>query len=236
LKDLADDVNFANALKAKPAAEQAGLVGAWEVVPEGLRREVSNLESVTSFENLSPGSMSSIQAEFAHLATDRHQGFINGLGNVANNDVLSYSLTLNRIPDISEISSATNRIKQHRIDNGIPQDKNFGFVEGNLQGGSIQTVPNNIVSSGAPVPPEDRIFDAIEVGGWERYTDSEYKMLNQLARDLGAHPNVPHVDQSITGSLKIVSERPYCASCQGVIQQFNDMFPGIEITLIDGVR
>jgi hypothetical protein len=31
LKDLADDVNFANALKAKPAAEQAGLVGAWEV-------------------------------------------------------------------------------------------------------------------------------------------------------------------------------------------------------------
>ena len=44
------------------------------------------------------------------------------------------------------------------------------------------------------------------------------------------------VIEDVTGSLKIVSENPYCASCQGVIQQFSDMFPNIEITLIDGVK
>ncbi|MEO2051682.1 MAG: deaminase domain-containing protein [Allomuricauda sp.] len=36
--------------------------------------------------------------------------------------------------------------------------------------------------------------------------------------------------------VKIVSENPYCASCQGVIQQFSEMFPNIEIKLIDGIR
>jgi hypothetical protein len=41
LKDLADDVNFAHALKAKPAAEQAGLVGAWEgLFNTGLRTDI----------------------------------------------------------------------------------------------------------------------------------------------------------------------------------------------------
>ena len=93
-----------------------------------------------------------------------------------------------------------------------------------------------MVSSGPPVPENQRIFEAAEVGGWEWYTDSEYKMLNQLARDLGATPGGNNVNPAVSGTLKIVSERPYCASCQGVIQQFNQLFPNVEITLIDGVR
>ncbi|ATA91591.1 hypothetical protein CGC56_05050 [Capnocytophaga canimorsus] len=40
----------------------------------------------------------------------------------------------------------------------------------------------------------------------------------------------------ITGKLKIVSERVYCASCQGVIQQFNEMFPNVKLILVDGVK
>ncbi|MFK8288264.1 deaminase domain-containing protein [Capnocytophaga canimorsus] len=36
--------------------------------------------------------------------------------------------------------------------------------------------------------------------------------------------------------MKIVSENPYCTSCQGVIQQFNTMFPNVKIILIDGVK
>jgi hypothetical protein len=81
---------------------------------------------------------------------------------------------------------------------------------------------------------EPQIFEASEVGGWLRNTDSEYKMLNQLASDLGGvrgntYPNV-------AGTLKIVSELPYCSSCQGIIQQFNQMFPNIKLILVDGVR
>ncbi|WP_232779836.1 deaminase domain-containing protein [Capnocytophaga canimorsus] len=36
--------------------------------------------------------------------------------------------------------------------------------------------------------------------------------------------------------MKIVSERVYCASCQGVIQQFNEMFPNVKLILVDGVK
>lgn len=212
------------------------LMDAWNVIPPILRKNIANLESVDAFVDISPGSLASIKDEFANLASDRHQSFINGLGNVSNNDILSASLTLNRIPNVSEISAATNKIKQYRIDNDIPSSKNFGYLDGSLNGGAIQSIDDDIISSGPPVPVGQRIFDAIDVGGWERYTDSEYKMLNQLATDLGAQPGVPYINSNVTGNMKIISERPYCASCQGVVQQFNEMFPNIEITLIDGVR
>jgi hypothetical protein len=59
-------------------------------------------------------------------------------------------------------------------------------------------------------------------------------MLNRLANELnavngGKYPNV-------TGELKIVSERAYCPSCQGVIQQFNEMFPNVKLILVDGAK
>ena len=86
---------------------------------------------------------------------------------------------------------------------------------------------------------EVHIFDAISVQGgsgnaWLRITDSEYRMLNKLADDLGgikgnSYPN-------ITGEFKIVSEKPYCVSCQGIIQQFHDMFPNITLILVDGTK
>ena len=85
---------------------------------------------------------------------------------------------------------------------------------------------------------ETHIFDAIDATGssgtWKRITDSEYRMLNDLAKRLGGVKG--QVKESVTGSLKIVSENPYCTSCQGIIQQFSDMFPNVEITLIDGVK
>jgi len=59
-------------------------------------------------------------------------------------------------------------------------------------------------------------------------------MLNKLASDLGGTPGV--VKSSITGELKIISENPYCASCQGIIQQFNEMFPNVKLILVDGAK
>ena len=34
----------------------------------------------------------------------------------------------------------------------------------------------------------------------------------------------------------VPTTRAYCASCQGVIQQFNNMFPNVKLILVDGVR
>lgn len=67
-----------------------------------------------------------------------------------------------------------------------------------------------------------------------RNTDSEYKMLNQLAQDLGGSRG--NVYPNITGEIKIISELEYCVSCQGIIHQFNEMFPNIKLILIDGVK
>ncbi|RIY35986.1 hypothetical protein CKY20_08760 [Capnocytophaga canis] len=72
------------------------------------------------------------------------------------------------------------------------------------------------------------------IGAWLRTTDSEYKMLNRLANELGSEKG--KIYPYIKGELKIVSERAYCPSCQGVIQQFNTMFPNVKIILIDGVK
>ncbi|ATA91582.1 hypothetical protein CGC56_04995 [Capnocytophaga canimorsus] len=59
-------------------------------------------------------------------------------------------------------------------------------------------------------------------------------MLNKLAQDLGGKAGKTY--PNITGEIKIISELPYCKSCTGVIQQFNEMFPNIKIILIDGVK
>ena len=56
-------------------------------------------------------------------------------------------------------------------------------------------------------------------------------MLNKLAEDLGSKYN-----PDMKGEIKIISENPYCDSCTGVIQQFNEMFPNVKIILIDGVK
>ncbi|WP_299010697.1 deaminase domain-containing protein [uncultured Tenacibaculum sp.] len=38
------------------------------------------------------------------------------------------------------------------------------------------------------------------------------------------------------GEIKLVSELPYCMSCQGVIQDFSTMFPNVKVILIDGLK
>lgn len=121
---------------------------------------------------------------------------------------------------------------------GKPQSGNLGYLEDNIQG---VTLDKNKMWESVSLPDarkEIHIFDAIEATGssgtWLRITDSEYRMLNDLAQKLGGVKGKSFPE--ITGTLKIVSENPYCTSCQGVIQQFSEMFPNIEIKLIDGIR
>lgn len=59
-------------------------------------------------------------------------------------------------------------------------------------------------------------------------------MLNNLAKDLGAEKG--KIYSHIRGEIKIISELPYCSSCQGVIQQFNEMFPNVKLILVDGIK
>ncbi|NQX86856.1 MAG: hypothetical protein HRT67_13320 [Flavobacteriaceae bacterium] len=61
-------------------------------------------------------------------------------------------------------------------------------------------------------------------------------MLNRLAKYLKPEAQLGDVFEDVMGTIKIISENPYCVSCQGVVQQFNEMFPNLNIILIDGTR
>jgi The BURPS668_1122 family of deaminases len=135
--------------------------------------------------------------------------------------------------EADEILAASTRIKAWRITNGWAG--NYSYMEGKLYGTGV-SIDNKIWSSGVRTSSEPQIFEALNVTGgagnvWLRNTDSEYKMLNKLASDLGGFKNT-----SIYGELKIISENMYCASCRGIIGQFHEMFPNIKLILIDGAK
>ncbi len=82
-----------------------------------------------------------------------------------------------------EILEATNRIKNHRLT--AQSGGNYGYIEGTVNNASVD---NKFWRSGAVQEGEPQIFTAIQVegtngGAWLRNTDSEYKMLNNLASD-----------------------------------------------------
>jgi filamentous hemagglutinin len=60
----------------------------------------------------------------------------------------------------------------------------------------------------------------------KRNTDSEYKILDNIADMLGNNT-------SLRGSVKIVTERPACDSCLNVVDQFQAKYPNIEVKVFD---
>jgi hypothetical protein len=134
----------------------------------------------------------------------------------------------------AEYEAAIAKIKQTRAAGG--EAGNYGYLNGQVNGKKIN---NKLWASGDVLENEPQIFNAISVQGsggtsWIRNTDSEYKMLNQLAADLGGVKGQKYTN--ITGELKIVSENTFCASCKGVIQQFNEMFPNIKLIIVNGAK
>jgi len=230
MKDLQDEGDaFLDEFVGDP-----NFVKAWEALFDFPNHRVltNRLEDVSNYLIKNPGTENAIKQGLSDVG-DYTDEFLNGIKNATED--LSHLGGRSALPD--EIADGVNRIKAHRNSVGSPNAGNYGYLEGNVNGSSVD---NKMWRSGEADPEvEPQIFDAIEVEGsggnsWLRNTDSEYKMLNQLADDLGGvsgntYPN-------ISGSLKIVSERPYCPSCQGVIQQFHEMFPNIDLILVDGVR
>ncbi|WP_318345421.1 deaminase domain-containing protein [Flagellimonas baculiformis] len=236
LKKLSDDLTdkeFAEAIAANPE-----LVESWKVLSNGKAslRNIDNITAVDAFRKANPNiSDDAIQSAFDGLKESRKQSFVNALRSCADNTNLIGSLNETKLASVDEIKDALNKIRDYRT--GKTGGGNYGYLEGTVKGNGVD---NKVWKSGpANTDIEPQIFDAIHVTGsngttWLRNTDSEYKMLNKLADDLGGVKGKTYSD--VTGTLKIVSENPYCASCQGIIQQFSEMFPNIEIILIDGIR
>jgi hypothetical protein len=65
-------------------------------------------------------------------------------------------------------------------------------------------------------------------GSNARFSDTEFKLLNQIANNLG-----PSSD-SVSGSVNLYSELPLCASCSSVAGQFQESFPNIDLNITTG--
>ena len=215
------------------------LVDSWRVLSNGKAslRSIDNINAVHAFRAANPNiADDAIQAAFDGLKASRQQAFVNALGSCADNKNLIGSLKKSKLASVDEIKDALNKMRDYKT--GKPQSGNLGYLEDNIQGVALDKNKMWESVSLDRARNETHIFDAIEATGssgtWLRITDSEYRMLNDLAKKLKAVKGGKYLD--VTGTLKIVSENPYCTSCQGVIQQFSEMFPNIEIKLIDGIR
>lgn len=231
IDDLANNSTFSSLIGDNP-----NLVDSWNILDRaGLdnfaRTDIDNLSAIDDYLLRNPGSGDDLLAGFSRVGQYTDE-FISGIKNSSND--LSHLNGRSGTP--SEIADAVVRIKQHRIDVNQPGGGNYGYLDGNVDG---LPVDNKMWRSGAYQDGEPQIFEAIVVEGgagrsWLRVTDSEFKMLNSLADSLNGVGG--EVYPNISGSIRIVSENPYCASCQGIIQQFNQMFPNINLVLIDGVK
>ncbi|WP_371682542.1 deaminase domain-containing protein [Kitasatospora sp. MMS16-BH015] len=68
--------------------------------------------------------------------------------------------------------------------------------------------------------PKNPIFDPSG-----RESDSEWQVLENLAEGLTPRSS---------GTVNMYSEREVCPSCQSVIQQFQERFPGVTINVTTG--
>src|SRR5207237_10813039 len=107
------------------------------------------------------------------------------------------------------------------------QGRNVAVAEVNISGKS--EVLTSISGKGSPpgtVPaPGSRLFATRDSGAMTRAYDSEVKILEDVAN--GLPPDAK-------GTISLYTERAPCLSCQGVIQQFQQKFPGINLTVTHG--
>jgi hypothetical protein len=100
-------------------------------------------------------------------------------------------------------------------------DKNVAFAEIDIPGKPSKMVAINgkLSPTGTCAKPESPIFKAIPSGAQPRDVDSEYKILEEIARGLDPE------DQTIKGTVALFTEQEPCErSCQKVIAEFEKRF------------
>ncbi len=94
---------------------------------------------------------------------------------------------------------------------------------------------NRVAGVIAPdVPLANRHYDTLCVNRrnaidgedcWDRDQDTEFKILEAITLRLGDHPGA-------TGTVALYTDLPPCASCQGVIEQFQKRYPRLRVTVL----
>jgi hypothetical protein len=105
--------------------------------------------------------------------------------------------------------------------------RNVAVAESNIDGSSrmLTSVSGKASPEGTVPAPTDPMFTTKPSGAMTRAYDSEVKILEDVAKDL--NPNSQ-------GTISLYTERSPCLSCQGVIQQFQERFPGVNVIVTHG--
>ncbi len=154
-----------------------------------------------------------------------------------------------RSVDKTKDAQTVSRAKEIRTDlpSRLKRSGNLGYAQVDIEGlgqqeyyahsridqdnysESIKQKHPNIVIN--PVKP---IFEAIEVGpnniigedeSYSRTSDTEYKILNQIAEQLGDRYDAQ-------GAITLFTERRPCPSCARNINQFQQKYPNIKIFIV----
>ncbi len=137
------------------------------------------------------------------------------------------SVTTNIGGSVPRLSEGMNIINNIRSSLNIGSQRNIAIANYKIDGSSGQSIA---VSGQANRPgtvdvPGTRLFTTKSVGGFSRANDSEVKLFEFIGQN--ATP-------SSTGSVNIFTQRPMCTSCSDVRNQFNVMFPRINVTVGSG--
>ena len=127
----------------------------------------------------------------------------------------------------SQVLEWEDRIAEIRQRLVVSSKKNISFANFQIESDSDEliAVSGQNTRPGTVDLPEQPFFETFEVpAGHSRAYDSEYKLLEELASRYAQMPEAQ-------GTVNLFTERPPCASCSSVIEQFRLRFPNIRLTV-----
>ena len=134
---------------------------------------------------------------------------------------------------VDEAIDATNTVRladraaEVRSVLGIGQRRTIAVAEYSIggQAGELVGVSGRAARPGTVGVPFDPVFKPESVGGFVRDLDAEYKILEELASQLGPSSNV-------TGVVNMYSELTVCGSCSAVIGEFTSRYPNVVVNVL----
>ncbi|OMD44496.1 hypothetical protein BSK65_29780 [Paenibacillus odorifer] len=148
---------------------------------------------------------------------------------------------------LRDLSGILNRVKELRsqLPSKLKKSGNFGYAEVDVQGinkkgffahSSVNEATDKGALSDISLKPQgEPIFNAKKVDpdnaridtpeAYLRDYDTEYKILNDIASQLGGNKNAE-------GTINLFTERLTCQSCSDVILDFRREYPNITVNIL----
>ncbi|MFC9710482.1 deaminase domain-containing protein [Paenibacillus sp. NPDC056933] len=144
---------------------------------------------------------------------------------IADKDVLDRVSELKGILSNSVLKKVGNFAWMKVNIEGITKKEFYAHSRVNTRSGNTKLNDISIIEEG-----RTPVFKATEAPGpdgvpYSRNPDSEYKMFNDLAYQLGDNVKVK-------GHIKLFTEKDTCGSCNNIISQFKAKYPNITIEII----